>query len=234
MTSLRYSVLAAALAVCNLAAAPAPAAQDSPTLASGLARMDRSAAEFKSLSAKLKKTTFTAVLNESSTEGGAILVRRPSAKDLRMLIDFTEPDPKTVAYANKKWQIYYPKINTVQEYDFGKQSALVDQALLLGFGTSSADLKKGYSLKYLGEDMVNGSKTSHLELEPKSAEAREHFTRVELWIGEAGNPVQQKVVQPSKDYYLVTYSDIQMNPRLDVESLKLHLPKGVKKEYPQR
>jgi outer membrane lipoprotein-sorting protein len=234
MTSLRYSVFAATLAVCGLVVVPARRVQAAETLDSVLARMDQSAAQFKSLSGKLKKTTFTAVLNESSSESGTILVRRPNAKDLRMLIDFAEPDPKTVAYANKKWQIYYPKINTVQEYDFGKQSALVDQALLLGFGTASADLKRGYTLKYLGEDTVNGNKTSHLELDPNSPEAREHFTRVELWIADTGNPVQQKVVQPSKDYYLVTYSDIQLNPKLDDESLKLHLPKGVKKEYPQR
>jgi outer membrane lipoprotein-sorting protein len=203
-------------------------------LESVLARMDASAREFRSLSAKLKKTTFTSVLNESSVEEGTILVRRPSLKDLRMLIDFKEPDVKSVAYANKKWQIYYPKINTVQEYDFGKQGALVDQALLLGFGTAVADLRNGYTLKYLGEDAVDGHKTARLELIPKAPEAREHFTRVELWIAEAGHPVQQKVVQPSKDYFLVTYSDMKLNPNLDVESLKLKLPKGVKKEYPQR
>lgn len=199
-----------------------------------LTRMDASAAQFRSLSAKLKKTTFTAVLNESSSESGAIVVRRNSAKDLRLLINFSDPDPKGVAYANKKWQIFYPKINTVQEYDFGKQGALVDQALLLGFGTASVDLKRGYELKYLGEDTIDGKKASRLELVPRAPEAREHFTKVELWISEAGHPVQQKVVQPSKDYYLVAYSDIHLNPKLDDESLKLRLPKGVKKEYPQR
>lgn len=222
------------LAVAVLPVVPLWPAAGAETLDSVLARMDASAAEFRALSAKLKKTTYTAVLNESSSESGTIRVRRLSAKDLRMLINFAEPDAKNVAYANKKWQIFYPKINTVQEYDFGKQSALVDQALLLGFGTASADLKRGYSLKYLGEDTVDGKKTSHLELVPKSSEAREHFTKVELWISEAGHPVQQKVVQPSKDYYLVTYSEIHLNPKLDDESLKLRLPKGVKKEYPQR
>lgn len=226
---MRLLATLSALLVSSLA--PLGAAE---SLESVLARMDKSAAEFHSLSAKLNKVTFTAVLNESSTESGTIIVRRPKVRDLRMLINFTAPDEKTVFYANKKWQIYYPKILTVQEYDFGKQSALVDQALLLGFGTNSKDLEKGYDLKYLGEDTVNGSKASKLELVPKSSEAREHFTKVELWISERGHPLQQKVYQPSKDYYQVTYSAIELNPKLDDDSLKLKLPKGVKKEYPQR
>ncbi len=224
------SIFAAAL-VCALFLSNGKAADP---LQSVFARMDASAASFHSMSAKLKKVTFTAVLNESSAETGTILIRRPNANNLKMLIQFTDPDAKSVSYANRKWQIYYPKIATVQEYDFGKQSSLVDQALLLGFGTPSTELKKAYTISYVGEDTVSGKDASHIELVPKSAEAREHFTKVGIWIGEAGHPVQQKVFQPSKDYYLVTYTDIKVNPDLTDDNLKLRLPKGVKKEYPQR
>ena len=44
------------------------------------------------------------------------LLKRARARDMRMLIDFTEPDPKTVAFQGRKVEIYYPKIETVQEY----------------------------------------------------------------------------------------------------------------------
>ena len=38
-------------------------------------------------------------------------------------------------------QIYYPKSNTVEEYDLGKERAMIDQFLLLGFGSSSGIYK---------------------------------------------------------------------------------------------
>jgi|HigsolmetaAR202D_1030399.scaffolds.fasta_scaffold14241_2 Outer membrane lipoprotein-sorting protein len=199
-----------------------------------LARMDQSAAKFNALSANLRRVSFTAVLNETTSESGTILIRRPKPRDIQMLVEIREPDQKSVSYMNRKWQIFYPKINTVQEYDLGKQGALVDQALLLGFGTSTPELLRHYDVKYIGEDVVEGAPASRLELIPKSKEARQHIARVELWISEQGHPVQQKIHQPSKDYYLITYSDIKLNPSLTAESVKLKLPKNVKKEYPQR
>ncbi|MBX5494667.1 MAG: outer membrane lipoprotein carrier protein LolA [Bryobacteraceae bacterium] len=199
-----------------------------------LARMDQSAAKFNALSANLRRVSFTAVLNETTSESGTILIRRPKPRDVQMLVEIREPDQKSVSYMNRKWQIFYPKINTVQEYDLGKQGALIDQALLLGFGTSTPELLRHYDVKYVGEDVVEGTPASRLELVPKSKEALRHIARVELWISEQGHPVQQKIYQPSKDYYLITYSDIKLNPNVTADSVKLKLPKNVKKEYPQR
>jgi hypothetical protein len=58
---------------------------------------------------------------------------------------------------------------------------------------------------------------------------------VELWIPEDGGyPVQQKFLQPGGDYALVMYSGIRWNPNLPETQLKLALPPGVKREYPQK
>lgn len=204
------------------------------SLESVLARMDQSAASFQGLTGKLTKVTHTAVLNSDDTERGSIKMRRSRQREMNLLIDFVEPDAKSVSYRNRKWQIYYPKIKTVQEFDLGKQSNLVDQALLLGFGMTGREIQRQYNVKYLGEEAVGSVNASKLELIPKAADARKHFTKVELWIGPAGHPLQQKVYQPSRDFYRVTYSDVKLNPGLTEEALALNLPKDVKKEYPQR
>ncbi|HBY59413.1 MAG TPA: hypothetical protein DEH78_06295 [Solibacterales bacterium] len=210
---------------------PAPAAE---TIESVMGRMDQSAKGFRGLSAQLKRVSFTAVLNESTTETGTILLSRPKPKDMRMRVEIAQPDQRSVFYANRKMQVYYPKINTVQEYDLGKQGGLVDQALLLGFGTNSSDLLRSYGIKVVGDEAVDGEKTTRVELTPKSADAKEHITKVELWIGEAGHPLRQKIWLPSRDYYLVSYTAIKVNPTIGEGDLPLRLPKGVKKEYPQR
>jgi outer membrane lipoprotein-sorting protein len=58
---------------------------------------------------------------------------------------------------------------------------------------------------------------------------------MEIWMAEDGSlPVQQKVVLPSGNYTMFTYSNIKYNPPLTDEDLSLKLPKNVKREYPQR
>lgn len=200
-----------------------------------LARMDKSAAGFRGLQANVRRLSYTAVIKDSSEESGRISIYRPRPRDLRMLVEFDRPDPRAVSFQNKKVQIFYPKLNTVQEYDLGKQGSLVDQFVLLGFGTSSSDLKKSYSIKYVGEETVEGVKADRLDLVPLSSEVLNHFRHIEIWVSrEDGITVQQQLFQPSRDYTLFVYSAIKLNPAMGEESVRLKLPKGVKKETPQR
>lgn len=216
----------------GLLASPLPAAID--TLDSVIARMDSSGASFRSMSARIKRVSHTAVLNDTTTETGSMMMLRPKANDVRVLMEMTEPDTKSIAFANNKAEIFYPKINTVQEYNLGKHKNLVDQYLMLGFGGSGKDLQRSYSLKVLAEDDIQGRKTTRIEMTPKSADTREHLSKVEMWITEAGYPVQQKLFYPSGDYMLITYSELKWNPSLTADAIRLKLPKGVKREYPQR
>jgi outer membrane lipoprotein-sorting protein len=220
----------AAFAICLFCASLIPA----QSLDSTLQRMDKSAAGFRGLTARIKKNSHTHVINDDSIESGNITLLRPKPKDLRMLVEFSEPQVRAVAYENRKVQIFYPKINTVQEYDLGKQSSLIDQFLLLGFGTSGGELTRNYDIKYGEAETVAGTKAERLELTPKSAEARQHVRRIDIWVGPDGVPVQQKVYQPSKDYVQITYTDIKVNPALPPTAARLQLPKGVKKETPQK
>jgi outer membrane lipoprotein-sorting protein len=205
-----------------------------PTVDEVLAKMDAAAPKFNGMSASLSRVTYTSVLDEKSTETGKILLRK-RGKDLQVRIDFTKPDPKIVAFRNRKAEIFLPKLNTVQEYDLGKQGDLVDQFLLVGFGTSGRDLKSGYEIKSAGEETIGNQKTWKLELTPTNAKVTDKLRRLELWIDQTGiYPVQQKFLEPSGDYYLFTYSEVKLNPDLSDDDLKLKLPKGVKRETPQK
>jgi outer membrane lipoprotein-sorting protein len=163
-----------------------------------------------------------------------MLLKRAGPKDTRMLIDLTEPDPKTVAFQGRKLEIYYPKIETVQEYDVGKNKNLLDQFLLLGFGSTSKELESAYDIRVAGPETVAGQKTTRLELIPKSSDVQQHLKKVELWIAESGYPAQQKFYLPAGDYSLVTYINLKPNVDMPDSALKLKLPKNVKREYPQR
>jgi outer membrane lipoprotein-sorting protein len=187
------------------------------------------------MSAGMKRLSHTAVINEDNVDSGSILLKRAKPREMRMRVDLSEPDPKTVALSGKKLEIYYPKINTVQEYDLGKHRAMLDQFFLVGFGTSGKELAGSYTMKLLGNETVGGQKTARLELIPKSNEVLQHLKKLELWVSDAtGYPIQQKFYLPANDYMLVTYTGMKANPDVSDSALKLQLPRGVKREYPQK
>jgi outer membrane lipoprotein-sorting protein len=204
------------------------------TLPDVLQRMDQSAQNFRSLSGKMHRVQFTAVLNESSTMDGALRLKRVN-KTTMGVVEFQPPDPRTVFVDGKNIQIYYPKANTVEYYDASKYVANIDQFLLMGFGTTSAELMKSYDAKLGGAESVGGKMCTRIELTPKTQQMKQLITKIELWIPEGdSNPVREKVTEPSKNYELVDYSDMQLNPALPESAFQLKLPAGVKKIYPQK
>jgi outer membrane lipoprotein-sorting protein len=206
-----------------------------PALQSVLARLDESAAKFRSFSANMQRLTHTDVINSDDIDRGTIKLKRTGSRsDLKMLIEITEPDPKAVAVQGKKGELYYPKMQTVQEYDLGKFREWLDQFYLMGFGTTSKELQDGYSVRLLGSDTKDGQKVTGLELIPKSKEILEHIKKFELWLSdETGLPVEQKIY-PAGQYVVITYSNAKPNPDLPDSALKLQLPKGTKREFPQK
>jgi hypothetical protein len=133
--------LASLPCVAALSAAPhrKPAAQGAQaTTEAVLATMDKAAADFRSLTADIENTKYTDVVKDTSVEKGHIFVR----KDSKMRIDITEPDPRTILRVGDSLSVYTPKIKRVEEYDLSKHRAMVDQHVLLGFGTRSEALQR--------------------------------------------------------------------------------------------
>lgn len=187
------------------------------------------------MSANVRRVYHTEVINDDTVDSGTMYLKRARPKEIRMLVDLTQPDAKALSVAGNKAEIYYPKIQTVQEYDLGRYRGLVDQFMLLGFGSSAKELESAYRIRLVGPETVAGQASTHLELIPKSQQVAQHLTKVELWVNDAtGYPVQQKFLMPGGDYQMVTYTNTKINPNLPDSALKLQLPRGVKREAPQK
>ena len=173
----------------------------------------------------------TVVVNDRSTETGQIFVRR----DDKMRIDLKQPDPRTILRDGDQFYIYNPKIRRVEEYDLGKRKSLVDQFLLLGFGTPGSELKKSYLVTLQGEEVLENRKVLLLELTPKAEDVRQQISKIELWIDEANwLPAQQKFYETgSGDYFIIRYTNIARNVRIADSEFKPRWPRGVTRVKPQ-
>jgi outer membrane lipoprotein-sorting protein len=170
----------------------------------------------------------TEVVNVDDADTGTIMVKRVKPHDTRIRIDLTNPRRQSVTIGDGKAQVYYPQSNEAQEADLGKNRGVVDQFMLLGFGSNSAELKSAYTVTLGGADSINGEKTTRILLAPKDREILKHVKQCELWISDKGWTVQQKFHTGGGDYMLATYSRMNLNPSIADKDLKLELPKGVK------
>jgi len=219
----------------TLSLAAQPPALSSPEMNAAFARLDKTAQQFKAVTADIQRDVYEAVINDHEKDLGTIKARREKTHETRMLIDLTSPDAKTALIDATTVSVYYPKIKTVQVYDIGAKRGLVEKFLLLGFGASSAELKEQYDITWVGMEKLGAENTWHLQLIPKSSDVLQRLRKAELWIGESnGLPAQQRfVTSTTGDFMLVTYTNVRLNPPLGDGALKLNYPKGVTVEHPR-
>lgn len=190
--------------------------------------MDESAKRLRTLSADLEYTKVTVLVNDFSTESGQMYFRNAKSPDI--LIDFKKPAPKVILFRKDKAEIYQPIINQIQEFDLSKHSDLIQQFLLLGFGTNSRQMKKVYQIKYLKEAQLGGDTTALLELTPREEKLAAQLSKIQLWVSEESwLPVQQKFFEASGDYSVARYSSVKVNRSLPSSTFQLHTTKGAKR-----
>jgi len=200
------------------------------TLNAVLHELDMSAKNFHSLSADVERTKVTVVVNDKSTETGTILVHGD-----KMLLEMKAPDARTILRTGDNLYLYNPGLKRVEEYNLGKNRAMVDEFLLLGFGTQGKSLEKSYVVTLLGEPSLDDRKTIELELVPRSDAVRKQIARVDLWLDPASwLPVQQQFFETgSGDYSIVKYSHVVRNSSISEAEFKPHWPKGTEHVKPQ-
>jgi outer membrane lipoprotein-sorting protein len=200
------------------------------TLESVFRQLDSQAKDFHSVSADIERTKVTVVVNDKSTESGNIGVRGD-----RMLLELKSPDPRTILRTGDTLFVYNPGLKRVEEYNLGKDRALLDQFLLLGFGTDSQEMKRSYLVTLMKEEKIDDRKTIELELTPKMEAVRSQISKIQIWLDESSwLPLQQEFFEAgSGDYSIVKYSKVVKNPGLPDSMFKPHWPKGTEKIHPQ-
>ncbi|HEV2118374.1 MAG TPA: outer membrane lipoprotein carrier protein LolA [Terriglobales bacterium] len=214
----------AALLSAALAQTTPPAAGGSastPELNSVLTLMDQTAEKFRTTEADFVWDQFAKVVNETDTQKGKLYFRRTKS-GVEYAAQITEPTEKYVLVREGKVRVYQPGIDQETVYQPGKSKADLESFLMLGFGGRGHDLEKSFDVRYLGTEEAQGIKADKLELVPKSQRARNTFSQILLWIDPArGVSVQQELLEPSGDYRLAKYSNIQINTKIADNVFKL-------------
>jgi outer membrane lipoprotein-sorting protein len=125
-----------------------------------------------------------------------------------------------------KLQIYTPNLKQVQEASLGQHQDKVEMFMALGFGQSSQDLKKNFEVSVAPDEVVEGRKTTVLELKPKNSSM---FKSVQMWMDQQKwVSIQIKTTESGGDYLNLKFYNIKINPRIPESTFILKLPSDVR------
>jgi outer membrane lipoprotein-sorting protein len=201
------------------------------TLSEIIARMDADAPAFRGVTAQLNRIEYTAAIKDTTVYKGEVTLLKQK-RGVAALLTYASPDPRQLQFKEGTALEYLPNTNTINEYDIGKFSSVVNEFVTLGFGTSGQDLKKSYSVTLIGPETLNDTKVTKLELVPRKPEALQYMKKIEMWVLDGKSyAVQLKIYQPSGDWDTATYSSVQINPPgLNEHSIDLKTKKNPKRE----
>jgi len=198
-----------------------------PSLESVLENMDRRSADLRSMSAQIVQKKWTDILEEFDQEerGDFQFLRKNGA--IRLRRDITEPGRSILVISDGKGTFYQPLLKQANRYDLGARK---DRAefLLLGFISKKEALREAYAIGWLGPEMIGDRQTYALELTPRSERVSAFFSRIVLWVdSRLWIPIQQKLVEPTRDYLLIRFEDVRLNLDLPASKFDLKLPSDV-------
>ncbi|MFQ5740332.1 MAG: outer membrane lipoprotein carrier protein LolA [Acidobacteriota bacterium] len=193
-----------------------------------LGKIEARGKTLRSMSAKIRQKKWTDILQEfDAGESGRFLFFKKGRK-VYLRRDLTSPQESSLVIRDGRLLFYQPAIKQAQKHDLG-QNRDKAEFLLIGFGSSRKSLEETYVTRLSGRELLGGHNAYVLELTPRSDRVAAFFSRIVLWVDpEMWVPVQQKLVEPTEDYLLVEFSDIQLNPKISESDFRLKLPKDVK------
>jgi outer membrane lipoprotein-sorting protein len=187
-----------------------------------VAKMDETAAKFRTAQANFTWTTFNSVVNEESgRQTGKIYFQR-NGSETEMAADIDPPDDQQVIFSRGKIESYKSRTKTLDVYDASAHRDEFETFLVLGFGSSGDDMRKTFDITYGGEEKIDGTDSARLELVPKSDKIKQHFPKIILWIDpQSGISIQQKLLEADGDYRLAKYSGIRLGEKIPAKMFQL-------------
>lgn len=187
--------------------------------------MDEANQRLTDLTANIKMTKVTIVVDDKSDETGKLYYQR-GKKGSRTRLEYLAPEVKTLILEKGKVELYEPNFNRMTEYPLGKNRAEAE-FFSIGFGPTG-NLTRSYDAKVTREETVGGLKTFLLELKPKTSGTM--FKEISIWVDQVRwIPVQMRLTEASGDYLTIRFENIVLNPNLPDKTFHLNLPSGVQK-----
>jgi hypothetical protein len=236
------AILASGITLASVGIESVQAAQTkSGNLQAILAQMNATSARFTSAQADIRQELFTKVVSDTETQTGQIyFIRKGASTQMGMKLTAPGEAPgsapaQIIQFKDNKLQVLNTGTSQVDVFAAtGKNQALAETMMTLGFGGSGTDLQNAWTITDQGsEQMSDGSKSvqvEKLDLVSKDPSIRNNYTHVTIWIDPARDITLKQVLfeansaSPTGDTRTAIYTNIHLNEKVNSDAFAIKCP----------
>ena len=200
--------------------------QGAGLVSSVLSRMEKNRASLKTLRAGISMVKYNSQLGVEDKYNGVVIYMPSGGRQAAVRIDWSSPRREVLAVSNNKYMIFRPALKvayTGNARDKGNQAG----GLMEMMNMSRQQLEtRFHPLKDVREETLwGGVSTIHLTLVPKGNAG---YKYAEVWIDNAGMPVQTKIVEKNDDSTTVRLTGLEKNQKISASEFEVKLDANVK------
>ena len=201
--------------------------QGAGLVSSVLSRMEKNRQTLKSLRAGISVVKYNSQLGVEDKYNGAVIYLPGAAKQASVRIDWTSPRREILAVSNNKYVIFRPNQGIAYTGDSRKMSDDKAGGLMQMMNMSRQQLEaRFHPVKDVREETLwGGVGTIHLTLVPKG---KAGYKYAEVWIDNAGMPVQTKIVEKNDDSTTMRLTALEKNQKINASEFDIKLDSNVK------
>src|ERR1043165_744514 len=201
--------------------------QGAGLVSSVLSRMEKNRASLKTLRAGISVSKYNSQLGIEDKFHGVVIYMPGAGRQASVRIDWTSPRKEVLAVNNNKYTIFRPALNVAYTGDSRRVGRQKTGGLMEMMNMSRQQLEERFQpVKDVREETLwGGISTIHLTLVPKGNAG---YKYAEVWIDNAGMPVQTKIVEKNDDSTTVRLTGLEKNQKLNSSDFEIKLDSNVK------
>ena len=201
--------------------------QGAGLVSSVLSRMEKNRQTLKSLRAGISMVKYNSQLGVEDKYNGVVIYMPTAGRQAAVRIDWSSPRHEVLAVNNNKYTIFRPALNVAYTGDSRRVGREKTGGLMEMMNMSRQQLEARFQpVKDVREETLwGGVSTIHLTLVPKGNAS---YKYAEVWIDNAGMPVQTKIVEKNDDSTTVRLTGLEKNQKLSTSDFDVKLDSNVK------
>jgi len=201
--------------------------QGAGLVSSVLNRMEKNRQTLKTLRAGISMVKYNSQLGVEDKYSGVVIYMPTAGRQAAVRIDWSSPRRESLAVNNNKYTIFRPALNVAYTGDSRRVGREKTGGLMEMMNMSRQQLEARFQpVKDVREETLwGGVSTIHLTLVPKGNAG---YKYAEVWIDNAGMPVQTKIVEKNDDSTTVRLTGLEKNQKLSPSDFDIKLDANVK------
>jgi len=191
-----------------------------------LSRLEKNRQTLKTLRAGISMEKYNSQLRDSDTFQGMVIYVPGSGRQASVRIDWTRPRQEILAVNNGRYTIYRPNQKIVYTGNSNSKANKAGGVLEMMYMTRQQLEARFEPVKDVREETLwGGVSTIHLTLVPKGNSS---YKYAEIWIDNAGMPVQTKVVEKNDDSTTMRLTGLEKNVKINPDDFNVKYDGDVK------